>query len=436
MVYALNRRGWVFTFLTGLSLSGCDSGARPKSVPSAPAASELDSVRDLTQDEYARKVIAAQTEMESGRAPGACTDLLLADGKDLFVATSSSQESEKLREIICSMDDIQLTHFLIESHGQKHGQSYGGGLLVDTITKYGPIKGDLKFNSAKNDEYSEEFAKYDANIVRKFYCHDRSSESYKAGAASSFQQVMSSVTLEKYNTCVRAKSYGLHCDITPTKLAVSVNLRWEPTELVRDLLPVVALDWSGMANLQAEGPLPITLGIGSGIAMSFKRVDPEELSVVAATGSDRGKNFNFACRVQVSKFDADAKTPRFGRFAECGVEAFKFSSGPECGIKSHVAARSAACGIESYTKTRSRACGVESYKARHDCDICGRDGLFGGCNKCSHWSFGVQSFKECADPSHGVYQYRSCEHPSHGVASYNSCRHQNFGVEQYKECIL
>ena len=427
---------WFKWVLLGVVLiaSGCDDGRSGKTGKQITGGYFSDGVRDLTHDEMAHKAVAAQTEMETGRAPGACTSILLAEGKDLFVARQVSHQSDEMHDLICSMDEQAMTHLLAESHGQKGAKSNGAGLLVDALTQYGPIKADLKYNSSANSEYSDQFAQRDAGIIRKHYCQDRAADSFKSDAISSFKSIMSPVTMDKFNACVRAKSYGFYCDASPTADAATVTIRWEPTELVRSFLPVVALDWSGLANLDAEHALPQALGVGSGYAVNFKRREPKNASIIGATAHDRGNNFNFACRIELPPFQDSTAQGQRGRFSECGVEMFNSGEGAECGAKSFVALRSPECGVDSYEIKRSRACGVESYNQRHDCEICGQEPIFGGCLQCRHVSFGVMQYKDCANMSHGVASYRSCEHPSHGVASYNSCRHPKFGVELYKEC--
>ncbi len=416
-----------------IPISGCDTTPATRS-HSLYASDDPRLVRDLSDDEYARKVVAAQTEIESGRAPGACTQLLLAEGKDLYVSESVSSEDSKLLDAVCSLDDMQIAHFLQESHNSKNSSNQGLSLLADTLSKNGKIKGDLRYNSSKANEYSSDFAKSDALLVRRIYCADRAAESYRASASESFKSIMSPITLEKYNACVRAKSYGLYCDAAVDKDLVMLTVRWEPNELVRDILPIVALDWAAASSFVSDNPLPRTVGIGSGYAVSFKPKDVKApATVIGLTGHDRGRNFNFSCRI-----DLQAKPEwnpfRKSRRPECGVEVAKVGEGPECGVKSYKKQRSAVCGIESYKASRSRACGVESYNSRHDCGVCGQASMFGGCKKCSSPSFGVEKYKECSDISHGVNQYAECEHPSHGAATYNSCRHETFGVELYREC--
>jgi len=416
-----------------LALSGCESASTTGARKLTVSGGDLALVRDLTNDDYARKVIAAQTEIEAGRAPGLCTALLLSEGKDLYINESVLSEDSKVRDAVCSLDDIQIAHFLKESHNQKQSNSHNFSMLVDSITQNGMIKGDLRYNDTKANEYSDEFAKSDASVVRKIFCANHSAESFKTTASESFKSIVSPITLEKFNACVRAKSYGLYCDATGSKDSVLMTVRWEPTDLVRDILPVVALDWGAAAGFESDSELPKTLGIGSGHSVSFKRESESTSKVIGVTGQDRGRTFNFSCRVDLEEKKA-ANPWLKTRRPECGVELAKSGEGIECGVKSYKSLRTAVCGVETYKAARSRACGVERYNEKHDCDICGQSGIFGGCNKCAHISFGVATYRECSDQSHGVLQYTQCEHPTHGAETFHSCRHSSFGVELYREC--
>lgn len=429
-------RPWGHLLALSVLVSGmvsCESAPTVSTRKSTGFDSDLGSVRDLSNDDFARKAIAAQSEIEAGRAPGACTALLLSEGKDLYVNESVMTDDSKLMDAVCSLDDMQIAHFLKESHNQKQSDSHSVSLLVDAVIKKDSMKGDLRYNDTSSNEYSDDFARSDASVVRRVFCSNRSAESFKASASESFKSIVSPITLEKFNACVRAKSYGLYCDAALSGDEILVTVRWEPTDLVRDVLPVVALDWGAASGFQAKGELPKVLGIGSGYSVGFKRDNESSGKVIGVTGHDRGHNFNFSCRVDLDKKLTTA-TWRKTRRAECGIELARSGEGIECGVKSYKALRSAVCGVESYKLARSRACGVERYNEKHDCDICGQSGVFGGCNKCAHISFGVAAYRECSDQSHGVLQYTQCEHPTHGAETYHSCRHPSFGVELYREC--
>ncbi len=415
-----------------LSLIGCDSSPASRS-KRLVTNDEFAQVRDLTHDDFARKAIAAQTEIESGRAPGACTALLLSEGKDVYVQESVTADDSHVLDAVCSLDDMQMANLLKESRHSNRTSNHNMSLLADTLTQHGKIKGDLRYNDSNVNEYSDDFAKQDALIIRKVYCAERSAESFKATASESFKSIVSPLTLEKFNACVRAKSYGLYCDASVSGDKVIMTVKWEPIDLVRDILPAVALDWGAASNFQATAELPKVLGIGSGYTVSFTKHDSRSGNVVGVSAHDRGRNFNFSCRLDLEKrkpFTPWVKTRR----PECGVELAKSGEGIECGAKSYKRLRSAVCGVESFKVARSRACGVERYKSRHDCDLCGQSNLFGGCNKCAHVSFGVDEYRECSDLSHGVALYSECEHPTHGPETFYSCRHVNFGVELYREC--
>lgn len=393
-------------------------------------------VNDLSADARAAAAISAQTETENGRAPGACVEILFAEARDVFVNVSSDSDVQKMRDAVCSLDDQQMGHLLSESHARKGTRSDGFGLMIDTLTQYGKNMGELNYNRADTQSYHDALIRADVSHIRHAYCEDRNHESYKSSAVQSFKSIASEVTIDKYNACVRAKSYGLRCDATAHADHVAARIRWEPTELVRSYLPRVALDWSGLVNLKSANELPKTLGIGSGLSLSLTREKSSENSAVSLTAQDRSGNYNFTCQVAVPAEDKNRKLTRRARHLECGVELFKEMKDPLCGVAVYKTARTEACGVELFADQRSPSCGVEHFLARHDCDLCGQVGSIGGCRKCEHPSFGISSYRSCRHVSHGVDVYKECRHIDHGAESYNSCRRQEFGVEQYKECEL
>ena len=303
-----------------------------------------------------------------------------------------------------------------------------------------PLENGLNMKNAHGASYTTAMAAADASYIKKNYCNDLSTESFKSRAGESFKSIVSGVTLDKYNACVRAKSYGLYCDASANGDAVTATVRWEPSELVRDVLPRVALDWAGMSNLKTVNTLPEKLGIGSGYVVTFAREDVNAGSVFALTASDHGKSVNFACKVEIPGappvVEVPKKIKKTGRFPVCGVESYALGQSVVCGVASYVTTRAAVCGVELYRSGRNPVCGVESYNERHDCDICGQAGPFGGCRQCSNPSFGVNQYKDCRNAANGPELFAECSSEANGVAAYNSCRHPSFGIDQYKECEI
>jgi hypothetical protein len=432
-LFSKNKVGLAVMLL--LSMTAC--GGQPTMTSSGRSMlSGLQTVNDISKDPKAAAAVAAQTEIENGRAPGECLEILLNDPKDVFVNVNVESELEKMQAMLCSMRDEQLSTILKESHKYRGSRSHGFGLLVDTLSELGKNQLDLNYNQAETETYDDRMATSDSRTIRSVFCTDQSAEHFKTRAVESFKSVASSVTLDKYNACVRSKSYGLRCHVRQNAHIVTATIRWEPTELVRDYLPSVALSWSGLLNLATKQALPDVLGLGSGMTLSLERANKSENSVFAVTGSDRSGKFNFTCNTVVSPAAASDSSMVLRRDPSCGVERFKEASSPECGIESYQLTRSESCGVESYKEQSSPACGVERYHARHDCGICGQAGPIGGCRRCEHPSFGVAVYKSCRHHGHGVEQFAECRHIQHGVERYLSCRRDQFGVELYRQCLV
>jgi len=394
----------------------------------------MKNVNDISDDMRAAAAVAAQTETENGRAPGACVEILFTAAQDVFVNVSSETEVQKMQAAVCSLDEQQMASMLQESHRRKGTRSNGFGLLIDALTEFGKNKIDLNYNHTDSHLYSDELARLDASHVRHVYCNNQAAESFKSQAVESFKSVASEVTLDKYNACVRARSYGLRCETSTTEKMIAATVRWEPTELVRSYLPRVALDWSGLVNLSAQDSLPRTLGIGSGVSVGLVRTDKNADSAIGVTASDRSGKYSFTCNIALPVKTLNQNLTMLRRDPSCGVESFKEALAPECGVSSYKLARSQACGPELLKEERSALCGIERYNARHDCGLCGQSGVIGGCRKCEHPAFGVAAYRSCRHVDHGVERFAECRHPQHGVETYNKCRREEFGVELFKEC--
>lgn len=425
----------VFAVMALLSMTACDGQATLTS-SGRGVLSSLQTVNDISKDPKAAAAVAAQTEIENGRAPGECLEILLNDPKDVFVNVNVESEIDKMQAMLCSMRDEQLSTMLKESHRYRGSRSHGFGVLFDTLSEYGKNTLDLNYDQVETQDYDERLATSDARRIRTVFCSDQSAEHFKTRAVESFKSVASAVTLDKYNACVRAKSYGLRCDARQDGHTVTATIRWEPTELVRAYLPSVALSWAGLLNLTSKQELPKILGLGSGVTLTLERSNKAENGVFAVTGSDQSGKFNFTCNTVVSSSEMSEPAIVLRRHPSCGVERFKEASSPECGVESYQLARSESCGIESYKEQRSHACGVERYKSKHDCGICGQVGPIGGCRQCESPAFGVATYKSCRHLNHGVDQYAQCRHAQHGVERYLTCRRENFGVELYRECLV
>jgi hypothetical protein len=424
-------RIWLSVWGILACLSGCGSEVKPSGRrPSIHG--ELAAVHDISNNSMAGAAVAAQTETENGRAPGACVDLLMADGKDIFVQIENETDASKVRDVVCAQSEESLVHLLKESHAQRGAKSNQFGLIIDSLSQYGKNMGKLNYNTTTTNDYADHLATIDAHTIRAAMCADQSAETYRKSVVSSFKSIASAVTMDRYNACVMARSYGLRCRVVVNGDQIMAAVRWEPTELVRGFLPTVALKVDGLANVKTTSDIPKTLGVGSGVNIPMEWLEGSKDGIFAATASDRSGQYVFSCQTPITR----APHKKTGRFPSCGIASFNMGRGAVCGVQSYVLARSPNCGPELFVAARRTECGVESYNSRHDCDICGQSGPFGGCKQCSSPLFGVAKYKECRREQFGVERYAECRNVSHGVEEYSSCRHESFGVEEYKECEM
>ena len=249
------------TVAVSVSVSGCGSGVKPTG-RRTQIRGDLAAVNDISANTLAGAAIAAQTETDNGRAPGACFDLLMAEGKDIFVQVENETDASKAQDVICAQSEESLVHLLQESHAQRGAKSNQFGLIIDSLSKYGKNIGKLNYNTTSSHEYSGGLATADAHTIRAAMCSDQSAENYRQTAISSFKSIASAVTMDKYNACVTARSYGLRCKVVVKGDQIMASVRWEPTELVRGFLPTVALKVDGLANLKTSADIPKTLGVG------------------------------------------------------------------------------------------------------------------------------------------------------------------------------
>lgn len=429
---SLITRSWIY----GACLFIASCGLQPPSRTSEYSRLRGFGVNDLSSDPRAAAAVAAQTETENGRAPGACLEILLNDSHDEFFDVKAERESEKTYALMCAISEDQIISMLKESHRRKTKRSTGFDFLIDSLTEFGKNKLDLKFNQSDAFLYDDHLARSDAQQIRRLLCNNEHNESFATRAVESFKRVASSVTLEKYNACIRARSYGLRCDVTSTEDHVAASIRWEPTELVRSYLPRVALDWSGLVNLSSKQSLPKFLGIGSGLSVALVRNNKTTDSIFGVSAFDASGHFSFACNTALKRIDSTARRMVLKRDASCGVELYKEQADQLCGVERYNDTRSEACGVELHKELRSPACGIERYNSRHDCAVCGQVGIVGGCRQCEHPMFGIASYHSCRHINHGAEIFASCQHPQHGVGQYKLCRKPEFGVELYKECLV
>jgi hypothetical protein len=203
-------------------------------------ASPLEGVADLKGNNMAAAAVAAQTETENGKVSSDCLNLLLADGKDVFVNEVDDQSYNRGRDVFCSMEESVQVRLLQESIQTKYSASKSFSNAVDAVIKQIPFKSETDYHSNDASTYDSTKASFDAKVLRNHLCKDQSKDEYRGLVLRQIQTTMSPLTLDKYNACVSAKSYGLKCSVERHGDDIKATIRWEPTEIVRGYLPVVA----------------------------------------------------------------------------------------------------------------------------------------------------------------------------------------------------
>lgn len=472
--------------------------AESKEATAAPGPADsgppLAASRKFTEAELMTLVGLSAAESQS--AYGHCRDVLAQGIYNRYQESVSDTVKHALKERFCAMAEDEFAEkvevFFNEqragSHAGSHADSFGF-----TYMEY--IGLDLATSGTSSDSSSQAVTRAQAlDTARKWKTSNCGASSLTQ--SSDFEHTVLSERIDEgvlgaWRGCVTKASNGFFCESSETEDTVSVHLRWDPNAVQATLLPKLALKQQTAHNLElTSAKVPTTLGTGSGISVTYRRLDPSKPSVFEAQGGDPDGQVDFNCSIQVSKVVR-------GHVKEdpaCGVKEILLGSGAVCGIDRYVGRRDAVCGVEAYAEAASPACGVLAYNlgAHPSCpgyvapdsrkfstsassctsdaahpDPCPEGYMDRGVSErtktchgrvantewtqiigrtrtcerpeflasCEHPDFGVQAWKVCSHPSHGVLRYRSCEHESFGVASYKSCRHESFG-KTHNRCFV
>lgn len=433
---------------------------------------------------------------ESQSAYGHCRDVLAQGIYDRYQESVSDTVKHALKERFCAMAEDEFaekveTYFNEQrsgSHGGSHADSFGFSYM-----EY--IGLEVATSGTSSSSSSQAVTRAQAlDTARKWKTSHCGASSMSQ--TSDFEHTVLSERIDEgvlaaWRGCVTKASNGFFCESSETEDTVSVHLKWDPNAVQATLLPKLNLKQQTAHNLElTSAEVPSTLGTGSGVSITYKRLDASKPSVFEAQGSDSVGQVDFNCSIQVSKVVR-------GRIKEdpaCGLKELNLGTGPACGVERYAARRDPLCGVESYVEAASSACGVRAYNVgphpacpgfvSHDVrtfstsaqsctsdaeapDSCPEGYLDRGvaertktcrgrvsdtdwtqvigrtrtCERpeflasCEHPDLGVREWKVCAHPSHGVLRYRSCENASFGVASYKSCRHESFG-KSYNRCFV
>jgi hypothetical protein len=299
-----------------VTAAGCDPHGKQSGVPDR---SDGSGVADLSNNMIAMSAVHGISSEQSKSAPAACLDILLKTPADISYSESSSDKSSAFRDFYCSMSEAQLSSEFSRQVGNAASSGQSGTLGAELPIKGIPVKFSGAFNSNRGANYTEAMSQKDARSYRSQFCGDHAGSSSESVNAVAFQQIVSGVTLEKYNECVRVKQNGFFCAVEESSEGISAVIRWEPNETVRHFLPKVKLDWQTTDNLKlSSAKLPETVGIGTGVAVAFSREDAVKDSVLQVVAHDAGKVVNFACSRVVAKASKPLQLV-YSQHTACGV---------------------------------------------------------------------------------------------------------------------
>ena len=165
--------------------------------------------------------------------------------------------------------------------------------------------------------------------------------------------------IDAWRACVTKVHNGLFCGVSNVGDLVSVEVKWEPNELQRRMLPTLNLKWDTVTNLEiVSTELPNKIGTGTGKSAGFRRNDYYEAGLIQLTGQDEAGLVNFKCSLPVPAGITREKKAD----ASCGVENFNLKADPACGIAAFNERAAAPCPVSDYRSARSASCGVERYR--------------------------------------------------------------------------
>ncbi len=474
---------------------GTATEAMPSAVPTDPAVTApLPAERTFSEAELMTLVGLSTTQSQS--AYGHCRDVLAQGIYDRYHETVSDTVKHALKERFCTMAEDEFaekveTYYKEDrsgSHSSSHDDSFGF-----TYMEY--IGLEIATAGSGSDSSSQGVTRAQAlDTARKWKtsnCGDSSLSQSSDFEHTVLSEQVDANVIDAWRSCVTKASNGFFCESSETEDTVSIHLRWDPNAVQATLLPKLNIREQTAHNLKlTSSRVPPSLGTGSGVSVTYQRLDPDKPSVFEAQGSDRFHQVDFNCSIQVSKVVR-------GQVKEaevCGLKELKLGNGDVCGVDHYNFARGPACGVQSYNSRASAACGVLAYNVgpHPDCDgfvshdvqtfstseascrndagdpdACPEGYLDRGVSEktktcwgrvadsewtqvisrtrtceraeflasCQHPSFGVQAYNVCAHPSHGIYRYHGCEHASFGVKSYQSCRHESFG-RTFNSCFV
>lgn len=463
----------------GLAQTAAPEGTPPPPAEDKPPAADrptgddapgkiAEGERRFTNAELMTLVGLSATQSQS--AYGHCRDVLAQGIYDRYHDSITDTVKHALTERFCTMAEDEFAEKVRSYFNEKRGNSVAGshddsfGLkYLDYIELQLGTAGTS--SSASSQEVTRDQALDTARKWKTSHCGDASSSQASDFEHTVLSEQIDPLVVDAWRTCISKASNGFFCESSESDETVSIRLHWDPNAVQATLLPRLSLRLQTTHNLKlASTEVPGTLGTGSGISVTYRRIDPKKPSVFEALASDAGHQVDFSCSIQVSK----VLQGKIMNHESCGVREFGEGRGSVCGVEHVNRRRDQRCGVESFKELESPHCGVQAYNAGTSLACPGsisRDlqelttsaapnctldapapapcpegymdrGVADRTRTCrsrtvdADWSQFIRRTRTCERP-----EVKSlCRLPEFGVEHYNLCRHAAHGVERYKEC--
>jgi len=465
--------------------------------PNKEAAVIADEPKKFTEAEI---MYLAGSNNDVNGAYSHCRDILGQGIRNKNSETLTNAAKFALKKEYCAMDEGTMSQEIAKLivNKQQSANSSSGGSSRNGSVGYGLFSLGLEEDilKASNASQSSVEARSSAESIARSWqssnCGNSSVDSNNSFAHTVLSSNIDPEIVEAWQACVAKNNNGFFCSTKENDDLVSITVKWMPNAVQKKLLPVLDLKLTAEHNLEAlTEAIPLKLGSDSAKVVSFRKTNPDSISLVDFQGSDAGDQVSFACSIAIPKVvkavfkeDPSCGVAFYNESAgaECGVARHNIGSGSICGVNRFKAGRSKVCGVESYKTARTNSCGVEKYKAKVHPSCPGtrpgnkfevnsrspRSGadapgiscpsgtrqLSSDSKEATHHLVGPRGegpstvyvvwrklkcerpavTPSCRKPEFGVELYKSCAHNNHGVAKFNSCRNQSFGVEAYNTC--
>lgn len=465
-----------------VALGGCGgaAGEFARTIGLAPAKKQPRQATDTVDPSLLALTAQSVTSDASHKAYDHCSQILAKGVFNSRHVEDDYQASAKQRRFLCSQTEQSLEDLFFNYMSDKSNRassasgkgSAGMDLVVDSLPVGFKVAGEGQSSGTSASEYTRETARAHASNFKSQHCSESDESNQVEKTYDLLEQIADENIVSAWRACISKNQGGFFCHAEENDGHVLLNLKWEPSDLAREVLPVVKLNWQTMDNLElVSRELPAQLGAGSGAPVAFRRRDDGRISALQVAATDASGQVSFACSRKVSAV-------RRGSMIEdrrCGVALYREGvvevlkgRGPQCGVQLFNSARTPACGVERYSQGADMSCAgsqaAHQYKVEFETSCGGAiESYHTQCaspgdrqlevNASGSMCMSREKVRRCIGgicreievpamktrhSGHALCEKPAmpgvCEMPQFGVAEYKSCRHESNGVELYSEC--